>query len=192
MDNLKFFMSNYKELIYNKNFFPNKNMTKNQILISFTKYSIIIIILFYFIGSNSNWYYLPIGIIIGSLILYLLDINKQKEDKQKILDFVECKKPNINNPYMNVLVTQNDENLPACDSRDKEVRKLTKKFYKFNLYQNGDDLFDKKNMERQFYTMPSTTIPNKQDDFMKSLYNNYINCKTNSELCLPYEDNRYH
>ena len=192
MDNLKFFMSNYKELIYNKNFFPNKNMTKNQILISFTKYSIIIIILFYFIGSNSNWYYLPIGIIIGSLILYLLDIDKQKEDKQKILDFVECKKPNINNPYMNVLVTQNDENLPACDSRDKEVRKLTKKFYKFNLYQNGDDLFDKKNMERQFYTMPSTTIPNKQDDFMKSLYNNYINCKTNSELCLPYEDNRYH
>ena len=192
MDNLKFLMSNYKELIYNKNFFPNKNMTKNQILISFTKYSIIIIILFYFIGSNSNWYYLPIGIIIGSLILYLLDINKQKEDKQKILDFVECKKPNINNPYMNVLVTQNDENLPACDSRDKEVSKLTKKFYKFNLYQNGDDLFDKKNMERQFYTMPSTTIPNKQDDFMKSLYNNYINCKTNSELCLPYEDNGYH
>jgi len=193
MNSPKFWISDYKELFNEIYLFPNQNMTKNQILNSLTRYSILIIILFFFINSNSNWYYLPVGIIISCLILYLLDFRQQKEDKkQEILNKIKCQKPDINNPYMNVLVTQDEERLPACDSRDEEVSKLTDKYYKFNLYQNGEDIFDKKNMERQFYTMPSSTIPNDQNQFVNWLYKNESNCKTNTEMCLPYEDKRYH
>ena len=192
MDNSKFWLSDYKELYNEINLFPNKNMTKNQILNSFTRYSNLMIILFFFIGSSSNWYYLPIGIIIGSIILYLLDMGNQREEKQRILDLKKCKEPNLSNPYMNVLVTQDEQDLEACENRNPEIKELSKKYYKFNLYQNGDDLFDKKNMERQFYTMPSSTIPNNQSEFMNWLYKNNINCKTNSEMCLPFEDKRYH
>lgn len=192
MDNSKFWLSDYKELYNEINLFPNKNMTKNQILNSFTRYSILMIILFFFIGSSSNWYYLPIGIIIGSIILYLLDMGNQREEKQRILNLKKCKEPNLSNPYMNVLVTQDEQDLEACENRNPEIKELSKKYYKFNLYQNGDDLFDKKNMERQFYTMPSSTIPNNQSEFMNWLYKNNINCKTNSEMCIPFEDKRYH
>lgn len=193
MSESKFWITNYKELFNNIYLFPNPEMSKNQILNSFTRYSIIMIFLFYFINSNSNWYYLPIGIIIGCILLYTIDISKQKEEElEKIKNSIKCKSPTLNNPYMNILVTQDKQELPACDSREEEVKDLTNKYYKFNLYQNGEDLFDKKNMERQFYTMPSSTIPNKQNEFINWLYKNEGNCKTNTELCLPYEDKRYH
>ncbi len=190
----KFWILDYKELFKEIYLFPNKNMTKNQILNSLTRYSILLIILFFFINSNSNWFYFPIGIIIGCLILYLLDFKQQEKDEKqkKNISKNKCQMPNINNPYMNVLMTQSQERLPACDSRDKEVSELTDKYYKFNLYQNAEDIFDKKNMERQFYTMPSSTIPNDQNEFINYLYKNKSNCKTNTEMCLPYEDKRYH
>ena len=53
-------------------------------------------------------------------------------------------------------------------------------------------LFDKKNLERQFYTMPVTTIPNDTIEFGKWLYNTNGNCKYDGTRCLQYEDERYH
>ena len=76
---------------------------------------------------------------------------------------------------MNILVTQDKINLPNCDY-DKKVSDEVDEFYKFNLYQN-DDLFDKKNLERQFYTMPITTIPNKQKTSQIEPYKLDGNCK---------------
>ena len=46
------------------------------------------------------------------------------------------------------------------------------------------------NSQRQFYTMPNTTIPNAQDDFAKWLYANPKTCKEDQEFCLRYEDVR--
>ena len=141
MDKSKFWLSDYKQLYKSLDFFPNKNMSKNKLLNSFTRYSVIIIIVLYFIGSNLNWYYIPLAIIFGCIILYLLDVDKQEADKMKlnILNH-KCREPDINNPYMNILVTQDNIKKPACDSSNK-----SKEFYKFNLYQNSSDIFEKKN-----------------------------------------------
>ena len=56
--------------------------------------------------------------------------------------------------------------------------------------QDVDDLFGRYNSQRQFYTMPSTTVPNDQKSFAEWLYKTPETCKENS-LCLKYEDNRY-
>ena len=53
-----------------------------------------------------------------------------------------------------------------------------------------NDVFGKMNSQRQFYTMPSTTIPNAQDDFAKWLYLNPKTCKEDQDFCLKYEDIR--
>jgi len=45
--------------------------------------------------------------------------------------------------------------------------------------------------QRQFYTMPSTTIPNSQDEYAKWLYGNALSCKDNQRYCLRYEDPRF-
>ena len=84
----------------------------------------------FFIGSNSNWYYIPISILFGCIILYLLDIEKQDSDKIILnKNSHKCREPDINNPYMNVLVTQNDILKPACN--DNETLSKSKNFYKF-------------------------------------------------------------
>jgi hypothetical protein len=59
-----------------------------------------------------------------------------------------------------------------------------------NLFTDVDDLFGKMNSQRQFYTMPSTTIPNKQGEFAKWLYSNPKTCKEDQDYCLRYEDIR--
>jgi len=193
MDKAKFWLSDYKVLFNNLEFFPNKNMSRNELLNSFTRYSIIIFILFFFIGSNFTWYYLPCAIIIACLVLYYLDIPRQKEEKinEAKINHI-CREPNINNPYMNVLVTQDSINLPACKHFNDKIKTNVDKYYKFNLYQNSDDIFDKKHLERQFYTMPVSTIPNNQKGFLNWLYKKDGNCKEDNVNCLEYEDERYH
>ena len=191
MTDTKFWLSDYKILLNNLSFFPNGNMSRNELLNSLTRYSILIFLVFLFISSNSNWLYLPLGIFISCILLYLIDIPRQENDKNlDIENEKNCREPNINNPYMNILVTQDNVEKPACDN--EKVKDLSKKFFKYNLYQNSSDIFEKKNFERQFYTMPVSTIPSKQNDFVDWLYKKDSNCKSDGVDCLEYEDERYH
>ena len=92
---------------------------------------------------------------------------------------------------MNVLISDYDkERLPACDPEEKKDEMLD--FYNENLYRNVEDLFERKNSERQFYTLPTTTIPNDQTAFAKWLYGTPKTCKYDGINCLKYEDIRYH
>ena len=121
MTDTNFWLSDFKVLYNNLDFFPNKNMSRNALLNSLTRYALIILVIFIFIRSNYYWCYLPIGIIGSCIILYLLDVQKQKDDKiQQRKDNYICREPNINNPYMNILATQDTVDLPACDINKKK------------------------------------------------------------------------
>lgn len=76
---------------------------------------------------------------------------------------------------MNVLINEYTENPgrnPACDVEDGIVKKRMDDSFPQRLYReiDVDDVFDRKTSFRQFYTMPNTQIPNKQDHFAKWLY----------------------
>ena len=79
---------------------------------------------------------------------------------------------------------------PACDVSDPEVKLLIDNNFDNNLYKDIDDIFGKMNSQRQFYTMPSTTIPNDQESFAKWLYLSPKTCKEDQDYCLRYEDVR--
>jgi hypothetical protein len=100
-----------------------------------------------------------------------------------------CKFPTKNNPLMNINIGDNPLNNAACEYSDEIKENINKKF-KYNLYQDVDDLFGRYNSQRQFYTMPSTSNPNDQKSFAEWLYKSPETCKENS-LCLRYEDTRY-
>ena len=118
----------------------------------------------------------------------------EKEDKKK------CVSPTIDNPFMNA--TMKDflnvdpvtnrivDRAEACDINDIDVKKQIDSSFNNNLYKDVNDIFGKMNSQRQFYTMPSTTIPNAQDDFAKWLYLNPKTCKEDQDFCLKYEDIR--
>lgn len=111
-----------------------------------------------------------------------------------------CTRPTLDNPFMNP--TMKDylnvdpetnrivDRPPACDISDPIVKQEMDKNFDNNLYKDIDDVFGKMNSQRQFYTMPSTTIPNDQDGFAKWLYLSPKTCKEDQDYCLRYEDIR--
>lgn len=119
---------------------------------------------------------------------------QELEDQGTYLSSDECTLPTQNNPFMNITVNEykdNPQRGEACDYFDsleqQGVKNQVDNNFNYNLYKDVSDLFDKNNSQRQFYTMPVTTIPNKQDDFAHWLYGNASSAKDNRYDNIPYE-----
>lgn len=101
------------------------------------------------------------------------DVSRVGEEHEKVRRGVKrCTFPTRENPFMNVLMneyTEKPRRRGACDM-NKKVSTYMKKYFDDNLYRSIDDVYHKNSSDRQFYTMPSTTIPNNQDDFARWLY----------------------
>ena len=88
-----------------------------------------------------------------------------------------CTLPTKENPFMNILQTdyaKNPNRPAACDITRPSIRKKIDKLYlNEGLYNKTDttDIFGRNTGMRQFYSNPSTTIPNDQGAFAKWLYN---------------------
>lgn len=102
-----------------------------------------------------------------------------------------CTPPTDNNPFMNVLVPEYYENPKrpeACQLEgelpgEEGVAKEANEKFEINLYKDVADIWDKNNSQRQFYTMPNTTIPNDQSGFAHWLYGNAASCKDSRYDC---------
>lgn len=104
-----------------------------------------------------------------------------------------CQLPSKNNPFGNVLLTDYNDNPnrpPAC--KYTQVKGMVNDHFDHNLYKDVDDIFNKNNSQRMFYTTPITTIPNDQGTFADSLYKVGITCKEDetSGNCFRYNDLR--
>jgi len=81
--------------------------------------------------------------------------------------------PSPRNPFMNVLVDEvkYSPTRPAAVSVDTPVVKATlDEFFRVNWFSDPTDVFGKTQNQRQFITMPSTTIPNDRESFQDWLY----------------------
>ena len=122
-------------------------------------------------------------------------IDKNIYTGDEILEYQQstCKHPTRDNPFMNPNVTDyNNGNSPtACNADDEDIQKEVELNFNKDLYRNVEDLWDKKNSQRQFYTLPSTSVPNNQIEFANWLYSQPNTCKESQENCLRYEDIRF-
>lgn len=110
---------------------------------------------------------------------------------QDILDVK--REPTVDNPFMNPILNDfNTENVPYPVNIDDDVIKekinLT---YNKDLFRDLSDLYDSKNVERQFFTIPGGAIPNDQQKFAEWCYKTPSTCKENTENCIVYDDLRY-
>lgn len=111
----------------------------------------------------------------------LMEFNKKK-----------CRKPTVANPFMNP--TQNEFNksgMPsACNADDEEIHNdIVDKFNK-DLIMDVSDLFESKNSQRQFYTIPSPNPPDTVQ-FANALYKSPYTCNTKQDGCLWFENSRH-
>ncbi len=81
-----------------------------------------------------------------------------------------CRRPEKENIFMNPLIFDDPSEPAACDVQDPGTRRSMDHMFNESMYRDVDDVFHAHSAHRQFYTMPSTTVPNDQTQFAKFLY----------------------
>lgn len=177
-------------------FFPTADQTLQERLNSLTRLGIYISVLLTLYHFDTNYLYIAIFVLAG---VYLIDSTQPEQfTEDELAANAACTAPTLDNPFMNPTMKDYlnvDESgkivdrPPACDANEPDVKKNIDDNFNNNLYMDIDDVFGKMNSQRQFYTVPSTTIPNKQDEFARWLYKTPPTCKEDQN-CLRYEDLR--
>lgn len=187
-------------------FVPTHDMTSVEKLNAITRCLIYVGILLSVLYNSVQSLYIPI---IGSVIIYMIvqwhpNIEGQTGGSAgwdgNHVDgsplSVKLRQPTAENPFMNVLMsdyTANPLMNPADDVESPAVQKQMKDHFDEGTYRNVNDIWDTTNGQRQFYTNPSTTIPNDRDSFQKWCWNSPYTCKDgNASRCLRYQDVRGH
>ena len=200
----KFWLEDPMVLFRNKNyllFFPKSSMSKIEILNALTRAFIYLTILYIIFSNDATYMYIPIiGILIIIFMYYIQKTDKMDEKREtfcrnnKCNEIDICQVPTAGNPFMNVTMADlmdRPDRPGACIATDKTIKQQIDYNYNQNLFKDVDDLYNRGYSERQFYTMPSTTIPNEQTTFAKWLYKLPETCKENQANCLKYEDIRF-
>ena len=177
-------------------FFPATSMHYIEKLNAVLRFSIYTSILSYLYTKKMNVILLPI--LVAAITLYIYKFQKLKDsDKEKMeinkVEPIDCDGPTRDNPFMNVLVSDIQDNphkKKACKITDDKVKAKVEDNFNFNLYKDVSDVYSKNNSQRQFVANPITTIPNDQGKFAQFLYNWGNSCKEDPKACLRYEDIR--
>jgi hypothetical protein len=112
-------------------------------------------------------------------------------DKNKYFADKTCRKPTANNPWANIVFSDylDAGNLAEpCNVDQDEIKQEMQSLYNSTIYRNVSDVFERENSQRIFYTVPITTIPNKQTEFANWLYRSGPTCKENSNNCTYFEE----
>ena len=160
---------------------PYSYLTYEEKLNAITRFVILMTFLGYLLLNRIIIVVLGL-IVIGIVVL----LYKKKEGLNTPYYKVNDEKIEENNPFGNVLMTDykfnpNKKEVHAEYTPDLE-NSINKKIKEFIVQENGDNneinnlfnnvgdqmTFEQNN--RQFYTNPSTTIPNNQDDFLSFCY----------------------
>lgn len=191
-ENMKAFVSFDK---VNK-FFPTNDMTYEEKLNSFLRFSIYFSIAVFLMRKNAKVFFMPVFVGLFTLILYKLYLSETKEpfdeeeEEEAYVGTQKCTKPSELNPFMNVLMDEYATNAsrgPACNASRTDIKQDIERHFESDLFKSVDDVFNKNASFRQFYTNPITTIPNDQEAFSKWLYySEEKTCKEgNTFNCLP-------
>jgi Ca2+/Na+ antiporter len=179
---------------YLKEFIPTEKMSFNQRLNAISRFIIYYFILLFI--YNNDLKYILYAILLLILIYYIYNNNKNNKNNKNnttetynpIKDNSKYTNSTKNNPFMNVLLTElSTGNRKPANYCDKNIETN----FSNNLYSDIEDVFNRKNSSRQFYTNPITTTVNDQESFAKFLYDK-PSCKSgNKEQCVKNINNRY-
>ena len=181
-----FWLDNISELM-NPIIIPDINMTIEEKINAIIRAIIFVGLICTLIFNDTRYILFIIIIMIVSILIinYQYDKNKKIEkyldlNDLDIVDNKKCIKPTENNPFMNpnILTTKKgNQEYAACSIHNKNVNKNINKYFYEKIFRNADDIYDKSTLDRQFYTVASTTIPNNREKLGDWLYNRGPSCK---------------
>ena len=174
------------------NFLPLINMSFKDKLLAIVNLIIFLSLVFSLIFKNFIFILLGIILLIFIFYIYLFDeevkINTNETLSNRNLAFYDnkiCVKPSIDNPFMNPSIIDyknSNNNIKACPFNNKTISDNINNFFKEKVYKDINDIYERNFSERQFYTVPSTTIPNDRQSYEKWLYYRDKTCKENNGI----------
>lgn len=189
-------------------FFPDKDQTKDERLNSITRLSLYIAIAMSFHKKSGNYMWIFIAMLLFTMMLHNSSIDYLENAISgvtsplftvKKADPFITSDPTVENPFMNATLGEylkigEDGNVlakpPALDISNPEVKKrVADLFFNGDPQGNIDDFYNKDGGQRQFLSMPSTSIPADREEFQNWVYKIPARCKEDSN-CLVYEDLR--
>lgn len=131
-----------------------------------------------------------IGIAVIGLVMVLMYVFMNKNKSESFADLSPVEEPVIlvsrpgtvvpletmptpSNPFMNVLVHEvkyNPTRAAAAPVDCPAVKETLENFFRVQWWSDPTDIYGKNQDQRQFYTMPSTSIPNDQQSFQDWLF----------------------
>jgi hypothetical protein len=165
-------------------FFPSKYMSLAEKLNSLLRFFVYWTILAYLLAPRL-FKSLVITLIIYIVVSYAIyeqdtgentkRLESNEEEGMMNVEGKMCRTPSRHNPFMNLPVSEFNKphraDMPNCDMDEPGVQDNIDNQFNQDLYTNIEDVWDKKASQRQFYTVPSQTHPNSQQDFAHWLYN---------------------
>lgn len=202
------FWINDIKILYNRNhileIYPSSNFDIIRKLNAIFRFSLYYsFIVFLYNRNNTNVFYIPIVVGILTYIVYkknksiqvddalIQSINGNKDIVHEMSD--TCRIPTKDNPFMNPLLSDFGNNVEvkeSCTSFDnKGIQKKIDEYFDQGIYKEFSDIFNNKNSQRQFFTVPGREVPNDQGSFAQWLYGCPPTCKEGNQIdCLSFRN----
>jgi len=187
--------NNLPNFITSKNYFviiPLSQMTIEDRINAIMRFFLYFGILMAIIRKNSRYLMFPLVAGLISVAMFKYETKKKEiietEMERKeiaIVDNKVCTRVTTDNPFMNPSIadlTFNPEKPGACDVTNDKVKNSIDDHFNARVFQDVNDIFNNHSSQRQFYTLPSTTIPNDRTAFANWLYNRGPSCKEGNGL----------
>jgi hypothetical protein len=190
----KIWYNNIQEFITTKNYFvilPIGEMSLEDKLNAIVRFFIYLGILLSLIRGDYRYLFFALIAGIISIVIYNSEILRQNNVRDVLekenLDIINnkvCTRVTLENPFMNPSIadmTYNPDRPEACDITEEKIQDKIDDKFNARIFRDVNDIYNKHASQRQFYTLPSTTIPNNQGGFANWLYNRGPSCKQGNE-----------
>ena len=198
------FWLNDISILYNRNhvleIFPSSSFDIIRKLNAIFRFSIYYsLLVFLYNRNNTNVFYIPIVVGILTYIVYKKNNSIQVDDalinsingnKESVQDMgSSCRIPTKDNPFMNPQLSDFGNNVDvkeSCSSFDnKGIQRKIDEYFDEGIFKDYSDIFNNKNSQRQFFTVPGKDVPNDQGSFAQWLYGSPPTCKEGNQIdCL--------
>lgn len=180
---------------------PTADMDSNSKLNAVTRLVVVLTIAAF--AVTFAFKFLAVGALTVAALAVYQRMSKRPPNREAFTpqELKEHTAPTLKNPLMNVLLPEingNPNRKPALKAYLPETADLIKSKVKATISDNVDprifrgtnDELDLEYSMRNFYTMPSTTVPNKQEDFAKFCYGDMISGKEGNAQALGRNSSR--
>lgn len=173
---------------------PTAGMSLEEKLNALVRFFIYLGVLLAIIKNDYKYVFFGIVAAVLSVVLYNHEL-KQKAKAERFLEKKDltvvdnrvCSRSTVENPFGNPSVFDlgaNPDRPAACSLENPEVKVQVEENFNERLFRDVGDLYGKMSSQRQFYTMPNTTIPNDQTGFAEWLFGKGRTCKEgNGDQC---------